>query len=255
MPGNRASKKTPKTPSGQGRFIGPRFKSAESGHTVRGKPVTVRGGAGGTGSDRAPGQAGDLIADLRDQVIGQTAAATLEERTADELEALAIQLREAAALRGAGAAFADEIAALVGDALLDEETVRRAARIAVAGQAWQQRTGKLFETRDVAEVLGVTRQRVNTLAGQVRIIAVQTQSGQWRYPAWQFDLGPEQRQQAASAHRTLVEDGRLSPWTALSWLTSRHPDLAADDPVSAIRDGQADQVLVAARRDAHRAAQ
>jgi len=250
MPGNRASKKTPDSTVRQTR-------AARTGaRTVALGEAADRFVWEDKLRDPNTERRAELIADLRSGgVASAPSAATLEERAASELEALAGLLREAAAFRGAGAAFAEEIAALVGDEPLDEETVRRAARIAVADQAWQQRTGTLFETRDVAETLGVTRQRVNTLAGQARIIAVQTQSGQWRYPAWQFDLDPEQRQQAATAHRILVEEGRMSPWTALSWLTSRHPELDADDPVSAIRGGQADQVLVAARRDAHRAAQ
>lgn len=154
-----------------------------------------------------------------------------------------------------GDRFAAEVAALVDDQDLDDEVIRRAARLAVAEQAWQQRLGTLLQTRDVVELLGVSRQRVSTLAGEHRLIALATERSGIRYPAWQFKLTPVQRARAATAHRLLVDEGHVSPWTAASWLMTRHEDIDAGDPAAAIAAGDVEQVLAAARRDAWRLSQ
>lgn len=188
----------------------------------------------------------------------------LERRAGEASQALehaAELLREMRAVARAGTpptalgtVFASEIHDLLGEDDLDEETVRRAARLAVADRAWQRRVGDFFQTRDVVEVLGVSRQRVGTLAAAGRLVSLQTDSGAVRYPAWQFNLTPAQREMVARVHGVLVNDGHLSPWTAASWLVSPHPEVDAPDPVAAIQSGGPEQVLIAARRDAARAA-
>jgi len=61
-------------------------------------------------------------------------------------------------------AFADELNELLEGKEPDPDSVRRAARLALAQQAWEQRLGTMLGTRDVMELLGVSRQQVSTLA-------------------------------------------------------------------------------------------
>lgn len=152
--------------------------------------------------------------------------------------------------------FADELRSLLGDAPPDSATVRRAARLAVAERAWEQGLGELWETKDVVAVLGVSKQRVSTLAKKHRLIAL-THDGGRRFPAWQFaGTDGEDRFRLAEAHRVLVEDGRINPWSAASWFLTNHPELDDTDPVEWIRSGgDPDRLLTAAGRDAARAAQ
>ena len=156
----------------------------------------------------------------------------------------------------AGEVFVDELRSLVGDTAPDAATVRRAARVAVAEQAWAQRLGTLLETRDVVELLGVSKQRVSTLARDRRLIAL-SQAGRLRFPAWQFATSDtEDRECVAAAHAALTEQGSVSPWAAAAWFREPHPSLDDKDPVAFLRGGGArSRVLEAAARDAARLAQ
>jgi hypothetical protein len=155
-----------------------------------------------------------------------------------------------------GEIFADELRALLGDALPDPGAVRRAARLAVAEQAWSQRLGSLLETRDVVDLLAVSKQRVSTLAREHRLIAL-PQGGRQRFPAWQFAASkPQDRECLATAHRQLVQVGALSPWTAASWFQQDHPELEGRDPVGFLLEtGTRTRLLTVAGRDAERLAQ
>lgn len=155
-----------------------------------------------------------------------------------------------------GEIFADEIRTLLGDALPDPGAVRRAARLAVAEQAWEQRLGQLLETRDVVDALKVTKQRVSKLVKEHRLIAL-AHAGRSRFPAWQFAVtDTNDRDCLAAAHRRLVERGGLSPWSAASWFQAEHPELDGKDPVAFLRaGGDRTRVLTVAGRDAERAGQ
>lgn len=152
--------------------------------------------------------------------------------------------------------FGSELRSLLGDALPDEGAVHRAARLAVAEQAWRQRLGDLLETADVTKLLGVSRQRVSKLAAEHRLVAL-PQKGRVRFPAWQFVLQRrDARERLARAHAVLVEAGRLSPWSAASWCVADHPELEGHDPVSWLQDGRdGDILLEVAARDAARLGQ
>lgn len=183
---------------------------------------------------------------------------------AAEVEALKKRLAELSRLaekpfgdfEEAGEVFAEEVRSLVGDTAPDSAAVRRAARVAVAEQAWAQRLGTLLETRDVVDLLAVSKQRVSTLARDRRLIAL-SQAGRLRFPAWQFATSDaEDRDCIAAAHAALTEQGSVSPWTAASWFRAQHPSLDDKDPVAFLRGGgDRSRVLEAAARDAARLAQ
>lgn len=137
----------------------------------------------------------------------------------------------------AGEIFADELRSLLGDALPDPGVARRAARLAVAEQAWAERLGRLLDTRDVVQLLDVSKQRVSTLARDHRLIAL-SQGGRMRFPAWQFAARDAvERENLAAAHRQLVESGGLSPWSAAAWFQGEHPELDGEDPIEFLRAG------------------
>jgi hypothetical protein len=174
----------------------------------------------------------------------------------EKVDALAAQAAAGSDEDDVGRAFADEVRSLVGDSRPSVETVRRAARLAVAEHAWTERLGTLLETRDVIDLLGVSKQRVSTLARDHRLIAL-PQAGRMRFPAWQFAIAePQGREALAAAHHELVATGSVSPWTAASWFQQAHPELDARDPVSFVREsGDRDRLLEVASRDAARLAQ
>lgn len=156
----------------------------------------------------------------------------------------------------AGAAFADELRGLLSDAPPATAAVRRAARLAVAEQAWEERLGELLDTRDVVDVLGVSRQRVSKLVAEHRLIAL-PHAGRPRFPAWQFAApSGEARDLLAASHQALVDTGGLSPWSAASWFQAGHPELDGEDPVGFLRaGGEHGRILRAAERDAQRTRQ
>lgn len=163
---------------------------------------------------------------------------------------------EGDAFDAAGDAFAQELRELLGQTPPASGAVRRAARLAVAEQAWEQRLGELLDTRDVVEIIGVSRQRVSRLVADRRLIAL-PQGGRPRFPAWQFAVATgEDRDCLATAHRTLVDAGGLSPWSAAAWFQAEHPELDGEDPVGFLRSGgERQRLLVAAQRDAQRVGQ
>lgn len=158
--------------------------------------------------------------------------------------------------RAVAESFARELRSLLGHTLPDEKAVRRAARLAVADQAWEQGLGGLWETKDVVATLGVSRQRVSVLARAHDLIAL-VDEGRLRFPVWQFaGTDREDRSTLAAAHRLLVEDGAVNPWSAASWFITDHPDLDGLAPVSWVQsNGDHRRLLTAAERDAARAAQ
>jgi hypothetical protein len=156
----------------------------------------------------------------------------------------------------AGEIFATELRSLLGQSSLDPDAARRAAHLAAADRLWEDRLGELWDTQEVMRTLGVSRQRVSKLAQQHRLIALPDE-GRLRFPAWQFAVvGADDRASLATAHHDLVDIGRVDPWSAASWFLSGHPELDGSDPVAWLRKGgSSEQLLLAARRDAARAAQ
>lgn len=166
-----------------------------------------------------------------------------------------------------GEVFAAEVRLLLGGQPPDPDVARRAARMAVAEQAWTERLGTLLDTRDVVDLLAVSKQRVSTLVRQHRLIAL-PQGGRVRFPAWQFALtDPADREVLANAHALLVRVGGVSPWSAASWLQAEHPELDGMEPIHfllqegvtpdavVVEGGRRELLRAVAERDASRLAQ
>jgi hypothetical protein len=147
-----------------------------------------------------------------------------------------------------GRAFAAEVQALVGPDTPDLEVVRRAARAAVAEQAWSQRLGTVLETKAVVELLGVSKQRVSALAKNHRLVVV-PDAGRLRFPAVQFaGASPGQRAWLAKgapdagdrrAHRPVVGHE----------LARHHPELEDQDPISSCEQAETRRASCGWRRE------
>ena len=263
----------PVNPSSRGRTSTPKQSSTRRSKSARGSaaPSGRKVSAAGRSTQKVSGarlvQPGSAPADpnatsrpteaVEELVDGVATKLHELERDLDELRARLAERPVATDAFGVVAEiFADELRSLLGDAPPDSATVRRAARLAIAERAWQQGLGELWETKDVIAVLGVSKQRVSTLAKEHRLIAL-THDGRRRFPAWQFaGTDGEDRFRLAEAHRALVEDGHINPWSAASWFLTNHPELDDSDPVEWLRSGgDPDRLLAAAERDAARAAQ
>lgn len=118
---------------------------------------------------------------------------------------------------------------------------------------WTQRLGPLLTRSEAIDRLAGSAAAVDELDEGGRFVVLTSQAGTVRYPAWQFDLPARDRTVLADAHANIVRLGRVSPWTAASWLTTPHPGLEALTPIAYLtHGGDPARVVAAARRDAAR---
>ena len=168
---------------------------------------------------------------------------------AADAEAEALSAQEAA-----GVAFVEALGEVLGERPLSVQAARRAALAAAAATVWEDVVGPLLSGQQVRELMGgVSRQRLEQLAGSGRLIVLEERSGQRRYPAWQF--GEDGRPLAAlvAAHQRLVTDGEMSPWSAASWCVHEHDQLGGLSPLDWARAGRdPDYLALVAGRDAAR---
>lgn len=165
-------------------------------------------------------------------------------------------LRNLSAHEAAGAAFAETLSEVLGDRPLSVSDARRAALAAAASTVWDDAVGPLLTGEQARELAGFSRQRLSQLVGQRRLMALEDRSGTRHFPAWQF--GDDRRPLSAliAAHRTLVDDGHMSPWSAASWCVHDHPELGGHSPRAWAAAGEnPDRLALIARRDATRSAQ
>ncbi|MGH9382152.1 MAG: hypothetical protein ACRD2Z_16305 [Thermoanaerobaculia bacterium] len=177
------------------------------------------------------------------------------ERAAGEVDVLENELESASSSERQHLAevFVSEVRLLADEDDVDEQTVRRAARIAVAENAWRRHLGTLLRARDVAELLGVTKQRISALTTAGRLIALHAQDGSIGYPAWQFPNGRTSKPLIAS-YRALSETG--GEWSAACWCVTLHPELEQSSPVQwAAAERSGDVLVRVAMRDARRLAE
>ncbi len=107
----------------------------------------------------------------------------------------------------AGDVFDDELRSLLGDDVSPDLAVaRRAARWALAEQAWEQRLEAIWDAKDVARALNVSKQRVSVLVRKHRLIAL-PQNGRLRFPVWQF-AGLDGADRACLARRMMCSSRR-----------------------------------------------
>lgn len=183
----------------------------------------------------------------------------LEDRLRELKEAvreLEASMHAVAAQTGPATVFAETLEGLLGDQELPADAARRAALSAASAVVWADAVGPLLTVGQARELTGVSRQRLNQIIHQGRLIALSDNSRNRLLPAWQFDEHGHVLSALTDAHQRLVRDGHLSEWTAASWCSHPHQELDGLTPRAWAADRKDPARLrLVATRDAARAAQ
>jgi hypothetical protein len=152
-------------------------------------------------------------------------------------------------------AFAETAGELLGERELDPQTARRAALIAVSGQAWENELGPLLSGLHVRTLLGgVSRQRIGELLQSQRLIGLRDGDGRRRFPAFQFVDG--QPVEPIISAFWVVAEGTVSEWTAGAWCVAPDEGLDGETPAAWARaGGDPERLLRVARQDRARLSQ
>lgn len=127
------------------------------------------------------------------------------------------------------------------DVLADQ--MERLLQEATDDEAWSDQLGPAYTTKQVASLLGITKQAVAKRAGLLRVVQ---RDGRTVYPVVQFDgsgvvPGVQQVVLELTPH---VAD----PLTIAAWLTSPQEALDQRTPLRALRRGEVSLVTDLARR-------
>lgn len=146
--------------------------------------------------------------------------------------------------------FKIEIQRLVPPAELDADAVERGARTAAADATWSAAVGHLLTRDDILATQGISPEMLADLLDSGCIITLTARDGSTRFPEFQFLEGLPLGS-LVTAHRIMVDDGHVSPWSAASWLMARHPDLDGLSPAQWANAKRSNEhLLVTAKRDA-----
>jgi hypothetical protein len=125
---------------------------------------------------------------------------------------------------------------LVGEAGITVKDARRAGILAAAGQAWENELGPSLSSAQVRELLGdVSRQRVDELLREHRLIGLRDSSGRRRFPVFQFQDDGRPIEALVAAYWTLA-DAAISDWTAASWCVAADDALDGRSPLAWARE-------------------
>ena len=105
-----------------------------------------------------------------------------------------------------------------------------------------------METRDVAEILGVSRQAIAKARVDGRLVAVSPGPGRYVYPSWQF--GPSGPLRGLRELRQVLDAREGDVWTLVAFVLAPNSRLDDQTPLSLLRRGQdqdVEAVLRAAR--------
>jgi hypothetical protein len=106
-----------------------------------------------------------------------------------------------------------------------------------------QSEGQPLQARDVAKLLGVTRQAVSRARAEGRLLGLPIGRRTYLYPSWQF--GPEGPLPGLRAAREALGDA--DPWTLTAFLVAPNSRLDSESPVAVLRRGDLTAVVRAAR--------
>lgn len=136
--------------------------------------------------------------------------------------------------------------AAVMDERAAEELGRRAAETVAAPIRWADAVGDRYDTSELGEVLGVTRQAIAARVESGSLLALAGKGTRW-YPAWQIDVTirtvrPVVRQILA-AWRAIEPD--VNPLVIATWARAPQQDLDGRSPVEWLSDAKDDELVVA----------
>jgi hypothetical protein len=114
-----------------------------------------------------------------------------------------------------------------------------------AARALLNREGGTLTAEEVAKHLGVTRQAVDKKRHAGKLLAVTRGSRSVLYPAWQFT--PQGILPGLEAVLRALDENKTDPWAKLSFFLGENLRLGGDSPLTALRAGRVEEVIVAAR--------
>jgi hypothetical protein len=150
-------------------------------------------------------------------------------------------------------AFAQTLSEVVGEKGISVHDARRAGMLAAAAQAWEHELGPLLSSAQVRELLGdVSRQRVDELLRDRRLIGLRDSSGRRRFPIFQFRDDGRPLTELVAAFWT-VASAAASDWSAASWCVAPDDALDRRSPVQWAREARdPDRLATVAAQDAAR---
>ena len=138
------------------------------------------------------------------------------------------------------------IAALLSsDTALDPLTASEVAGVDVAREMLQLEGG-VWGIQRVADHLGISRQAVNQRVRRDHLLAVAPGKHLHRFPAWQFAEGGVL--DGLEDVLAVLVAGGVSTWGRVLFFLSEQDDMTAPRPLDALREGDKEGVLRAARR-------
>ncbi len=209
-----------------------RSGDAKKNSNILGAPADVK-----TGVTRARALLDQVL-----DIVAQEADATITVSAVDDRASVSPEAVQA---------FVEAAGEILGKRELTVDAARRAGLLAAAGSAWEDALGPQLNSAQVRELLGgVTRQRIDELLRQQRLIGLQATNSRWLFPAFQFVDGRAPAPGLASAFWKLSTDA-IDPWSAASWCVSRNDQLKGRTPAAvAAEDGEL--VARVGERDAER---
>jgi hypothetical protein len=140
------------------------------------------------------------------------------------------------------------VSVLTGEALPARADVA-AAHLRNVQRAFLQRRQMLAETitvKEAADLLGIGRQSLHDRLKTASVLAVKDRE-QWRFPLWQFDPeGPDGILDGLPETLRALR-GPISDVGKVRWFLTPKDVLDGDTPLSALRAGNADDVVQAAQ--------
>lgn len=131
-----------------------------------------------------------------------------------------------------------------------------AAETAVAPAMWAAAAGESLDTREVCDLLGVTRQAVAQRVSKGAMLALPGRRSR-QFPRWQFDLDRGQVNDVVVGVLSQFRErlGRVDPYLVVGWAVTGQPELFGVSPEEWIVGGRpARPVMDAAARAAEAAA-
>jgi hypothetical protein len=163
----------------------------------------------------------------------------------DEIENLAEQLHTTCKTSKYSKAESDFAAKLGANKISNQERGRLEFTALARNFKWRQELLRdSLSASQVAEILNTTRQTPHDRLKKNSLVAVQD-NGVWKFPTWQFD--PQGPDGVIAGLPDVLKALNVPAMSKISWLTRPNKALNRLTPVEALKGGQKDEVIGAAR--------
>jgi len=163
----------------------------------------------------------------------------------DEIENLAEQLYTTCKTSKYSKAESDFAAKLGANKISNQERGRLEFTALARNFKWRQELLRdSLSASQVAEMLNTTRQTPHDRLKKNSLVAVQD-NGVWKFPTWQFD--PQGPDGVIAGLPDVLKALNVPAMSKISWLTRPNKALNRLTPVEALKGGQKDEVIGAAR--------